>query len=321
MGIWPPSPGRPHRLGPGGAGIDCCTGIEIGYFANEINVGDALGLTVENADPACKGKNYSWAIAEGPGSLSSESGLDVIYTAPTSGHDCPGNTTITLSCGGEIMDTLVVTINYGYTIEYVSPDPEVRIERESSMGISVVANNTPLLWSVSGTGFSLDSAQTDGVNNTLLADASACGCAEITVTGCDSQNVTFYIRATTGQWVLKECFAEGDHACVGPGWTSRDDFDFYQVKGKTKVYEAIFLGTSVGYTPAPVCPGACLGCGGSPDRCDICLVTDCNVLTNGTWPLGSPPCCYQHHPGNDTPYRYYTQCYKVAWRDLFEWEC
>lgn len=63
-------------------------------------------------------------------------------------------------------------------------------------------------WSVSGTGFTLDSAITTGLNNVLNADGTACGSAEITVTGCDGTTTVGYVRCTTGQWVRKlTCFA------------------------------------------------------------------------------------------------------------------
>jgi len=59
-------------------------------------------------------------------------------------------------------------------------------------------------WGVSGTGFTLDNVITgQGVlTNTLRADATACGVATVTVTGCDGRVVTGSVLCTTGTWVL-----------------------------------------------------------------------------------------------------------------------
>jgi len=78
------------------------------------------------------------------------------------------------------------------------------IARSDSASVAItdsVGYGFPYAWSVSGTGFTLDNAQTDGLTNTLNADASACGTATITVTGCDGTVVTGEVRCTTGKWV------------------------------------------------------------------------------------------------------------------------
>jgi len=53
---------------------------------------------------------------------------------------------------------------------------------------------------VSGAGFSLTSAETDGLTNTLEADGTACGSATITVTDDCGESCTGYVRCTTGRW-------------------------------------------------------------------------------------------------------------------------
>jgi len=165
--------------------------------------------------------------------LSEGSGLETIYTAPDDGHDCPGDATITLSCGGKVMDTLVVSIDYNYSISFDYGDPEATIDRNSSIEISVTANNTPLTWSVSGNGFSLEHAETEGTENTLYASNEASGTAKITVTGCDEQQTTGDVLCTSGVWALCEAVpvtrCEGDGNCfsvcnayVGSGsWIKR----------------------------------------------------------------------------------------------------
>ena len=79
------------------------------------------------------------------------------------------------------------------------------IARSSSVEVSITdslgTKGSSYSWSVSGTGFTLDNAITTGLTNTLNADATACGLATITITGCDGTVITGYVRCTTGQWV------------------------------------------------------------------------------------------------------------------------
>jgi len=100
------------------------------------------------------------------------------------------------------------------------------IARSDSASVAItdsVGYGFPYAWSVSGTGFTLDNAQTDGLTNTLNADASACGTATITVTGCDGTVVTGEVRCTTGKWVTHTTCANfascgsgcGNGGCAG----------------------------------------------------------------------------------------------------------
>jgi len=200
--------GAGTSVGAMGGGIVCCVSaddpevfVSIGYFTDEIDAGETLGLTVEHAQEACGGENYEWIEVNGVGSLSAESGLDVIYTAPESGINCPGNAEIWLVCGGETVDSLIIKINYDYVISFDYDLSAATIARETSEAVYVVANNTPLTWSVSGTGFSLEHTETDGTGNILHAAETACGTAKITITGCDGQSATGYVLCTVGQWL------------------------------------------------------------------------------------------------------------------------
>ena len=91
---------------------------------------------------------------------------------------------------------------------------DATIVREATAAVAITdslgTKGSPYSWSVSGTGFTLDNAVTTGLTNTLNADATACGTATITVTGCGSTVVTGYVRCTTGQWVVKSsCGLDG----------------------------------------------------------------------------------------------------------------
>lgn len=193
----------------GGGAINCCldytdpeSNVGMSYETDTMAAGEEQTLSVYHAHEACGGDNYEWLITAGGGELSALSGLEVIYTAPADGHGCPGNTQITLYCGGNVMAALDITFDYVYVIAWDYGSSVETIARETSETVYATANNTPLTWSVSGTGFSLEHAETEGSGNVLHADETACGSAEITVTGCDGQQVTGYVRCTEGQWVV-----------------------------------------------------------------------------------------------------------------------
>jgi len=89
----------------------------------------------------------------------------------------------------------------------------------------------PYTWSVSGTGFSMASPETDVAYNTLLADATACGTATITVTDFCEDSVIGYVRGTEGSdWVQKST-----GTCVAPGAAV-----WYGSGTGTKYFEAVY---------------------------------------------------------------------------------
>ena len=53
---------------------------------------------------------FKWSLSGG-GSLSDETGFTTTYTAPSSNADCAYNPTITLKCGGVVVDTLDIAVN------------------------------------------------------------------------------------------------------------------------------------------------------------------------------------------------------------------
>ncbi|MBN2568121.1 MAG: hypothetical protein JXB42_01690 [Deltaproteobacteria bacterium] len=88
-----------------------CEEVSIGYTTQGMSADEEQELTVVGAVEGCV---YNWAIASGGGSLSAETGISVTYTAPHTNPNCEQNPTITLSCGGEVCDTLEIVINaYG----------------------------------------------------------------------------------------------------------------------------------------------------------------------------------------------------------------
>lgn len=129
--------------------------------------------------------------------------------------------------------TQTVSGNYIYPPGYeCTEDPDLiydtvnsaeTIDRNGSAALVVIGNNGPFIWSVSGTGFTLENeGQPTGPTNTLYADGLACGAATITVTGCDGKEVKGFVRCTTGQWGPTQdgCVLSGswDSISCGYGW-------------------------------------------------------------------------------------------------------
>jgi len=88
-------------------GTGCC-GESIGYTTQSMSPLEDQELTVVDGWAE---RDYVWAIASGGGSLSSESGMSVTYTAPSSNSNCTDNPTITLSIDRETCDTLQIAVN------------------------------------------------------------------------------------------------------------------------------------------------------------------------------------------------------------------
>jgi hypothetical protein len=309
--------------------------VSIGYFTDTINVGETLGLTVEQAREGCEGENYEWIEANGVGSLDAETGLNVIYTAPETGNNCPGNAEIQLICGGEVVDTLIITINYNYAISFVYPDPETEIGQNDSLAINVEANGTPLTWEVSGTGFSLEHAETAGTGNVLQSDGSACGSAKITITDCNGNVAIGYVRCTVGQWVNigTGCGLEGIEAAYlgGNQWqATQGKYRQTEVTTTLNIDSSNYCGrisvpsecATAGKLPFclkidySVVNPACLKCG---DQCYSSLPCDRGICTGG-----EHEACQDCGQSSDCEVGY-CEC-QALWvcintRSLEEWQC
>lgn len=205
--------------------------------------------------------------------------------SPYLGTDCPNTSWVKRSAsfpvGGEYGDTFEgidkprttgcdlwvkiasasqceVPITWDYTLS----DETIIRGGTASIQVSDSIGYGPYNWTVTGTGFTLDSAQTAGLTNTLNADGTACGSALITVTptsgACSGVPATGAVRCTTGKWVLlyssyqdpmTEAWNGYDNVSYSSGtWT------FDKTIGIHKAYETItgFAGgqpscTSAGY--------------------------------------------------------------------------
>jgi len=105
--------------------------------------------------------------------------------------------------------TVIANVTYpeGWFLTYDSDNPET-IAPDSNETINIFGCRPPFTWSVSGNGFDLDWYETEGLFNILIADVTACGAAEITITDSEGASATGYMRCTIGQWTTC-CWSSG----------------------------------------------------------------------------------------------------------------
>jgi len=89
---------------------DCwnCSMSTISYTTLGMAVDETQDLSVAGAGPKF---TYGWSLASGGGSLSDATGQTTTYTAPSTNANCVNNPTITLSCDGDIVDSITIAVN------------------------------------------------------------------------------------------------------------------------------------------------------------------------------------------------------------------
>lgn len=93
------------------------------------------------------------------------------------------------------------------------------ILRNDTAVVTVISGCLPYSWSITGTGFSLDYAETDVRSNIVRTDNTACGSANITVTDLCGTTTSGSVRCTqAGYWQQKDtsCHIRGNGECVYP---------------------------------------------------------------------------------------------------------
>uniref|UniRef100_A0A6H1ZDL5 Uncharacterized protein n=1 Tax=viral metagenome TaxID=1070528 RepID=A0A6H1ZDL5_9ZZZZ len=192
------------------------------------------------------------------------------------------------------------------------------IGRSTSVSIYVKDGLGPYKWSVTGTGFSI-SFPTGGVHNVLVADATACGAATITVTDFCDTVVTNYVRGTEASvWVEKTA-----NTCVMPGPAT-----FVSLVGSNYNYEYVIGNKKQTDVASSEGGGFELAC---PDPCDD--PTCAGGVTCA--PYADPPACLTDMINGDgrpttipctkaiwvSEYQYYCYSAAIINQDYFEWEC
>lgn len=112
--------------------------------------------------------------------------------------------TVTDYCGRTVQGVVTTPgVPWPYLPPTWSVDNPEEMNQDSSIEISVVDGSTPVKWGISGTGFTLAHAETDGRTNTLIASPTACGPAQITFTDCLYNYGTGIVRSNVGNWIFQ----------------------------------------------------------------------------------------------------------------------
>lgn len=184
------------------------------------------------------------------------------------------------------------------------------VARSNSVTVAVQDGVGPYNWTVSGTGFTLDNAQTVGVSNTLNADAVACGSATVTVTD-DCGSVTGYVRCTTGAWTLQAW------SCPIPGaWTSHVGGSFERISGQYKVIQVVAACYGLGAGESCDNIGGCNGKGTCNDYTE-CIDWLCSDVNAG-WYNCADWCCGLGAVDCSSASGF---CYDNASLTLYKWTC
>lgn len=84
---------------------DACNGV-IAYTTLQMQVSTTQTLTVTGA---VEGETYSWSTTSG--SVSPSEGTSVTFTAPATNPNCANNATVSITCGGNVVNSITITIN------------------------------------------------------------------------------------------------------------------------------------------------------------------------------------------------------------------
>ena len=169
-------------------------------------------------------------------------------------------------------------------------------------------------WTVSGTGYTLDSATTTTPVNGLNADETACGTATISVTDDCGQTETCYIRGTVGRWVLKTqnvCTmgGTGTYMSEGPGYVN---YELIGGKGKQEQTSVVSHG-NYGYGCEAGCDYYCSEWWVSPPNQSANCIDPC------TYQACSPS--YNCRCDSGDPDHYWCWATSIGSLDYYEWEC
>lgn len=195
------------------------------------------------------------------------------------------------------------------TIEWDYDNSDHTVARNGTADVFVIGGEDTYSWTLTqpnGSGFSLGSATTTVPQNTVDADATACGSCHITVTSCGDSTEGTLRCPDDGAWVfIEQATAPGEvpwpftptyDYCAGPG--THTEYGFY---GSYRILETVTFGNS---SASPSCAdGRCIG-GLTPLQADF-------QLNFGFYP-GGVGCCQ---------YPLFSTCSRMTLRRKHEWQC
>jgi len=203
------------------------------------------------------------------------------------------------------------------------PNSDTTVTQSGGAAVAIIdtTGSGPYYWYAAGFGFSMAAEQTSGLTNTLIASATACGSATITVIalGGSCPNASGYVRCvSSGSWsflgsgVGFEGYATGDAEgrteSKIPG--NPDKYTFEGVYGRYKVFEAV-SGQTSGST----------GCGSYPPPSGLSV-----EIANGSFAFYDTlrnydgvygVLCFKYTAS--LPFDHYR--YLVTTKTVYEWVC
>ncbi|MBW2044783.1 MAG: hypothetical protein JRI96_07830 [Deltaproteobacteria bacterium] len=162
-------------------------------------------------------KPYKWTVSDSYCWFDEQYSVKEITTAfpqatiyvDTGGCGRVVTVTVEDACGQIVTGSVIVS---DVALEWDYYDSCETIGRNDNCLVFVTGGTPPFIWSVEGTGFSLDNSKTTERFNTLKTDDSACGAATIKVIDSCGSEVTESVRCTEGSgWI----YHGWDHAETG----------------------------------------------------------------------------------------------------------
>ena len=114
QGMWT---GQPGSAGGMAAAVNCCLSwpdpvdyVSIGGSIADMVCGSSRTFTIDDRNPVCETSHYKWFYTPETGTLVDNGNFTATYTAPDGGEECVSPVTISLECGGEQVDAIIIAI-------------------------------------------------------------------------------------------------------------------------------------------------------------------------------------------------------------------
>ena len=161
---------------------------------------------------------------------------------------------------------------------YWLPSNPQTIERNSQETIGVFGGFPPFVWTVSGSGFTLESAETDERSNILVSDSTACGAVSVTVTDKNGYRTVGSLRCSSGKWsaIKSGCVFGGvdEYVYEGGAAYSPNGPLWSYTTGKYKQYQGLVrTGAGECFQTCTNCPELCANKASTSSQyqCSPCL--------------------------------------------------
>jgi hypothetical protein len=188
----------------------CPESVSIGYTTQSMQVNEQQTLNAIAEGGYCGDLVYAWEIISGGGSLNTNEGAEVIYTAPATNPNCVNNPIITLKCNGVLRDNLKIAVNGSvYTGQAVKVLTHIAHPEASGDDMCKFGKALP-----SGGDGSCPELYISAAYCTLWECAYSCTGQPMPGFPCTSEKPTGWIRDGDGKWYLCDDEAGKAAACA-----------------------------------------------------------------------------------------------------------